>query len=63
MEINTNINNQINLSCPYRLPCGYCQELGRDCPKMYNDFTFGTVQCSDDYKITNTTTSASTEGE
>jgi hypothetical protein len=19
--------------CPHRLPCGYCQMLGRDCPK------------------------------
>ena len=22
--------------CPYRLPCGYCKELMRDCPKYYN---------------------------
>ena len=21
--------------CPYRLPCGYCKELMRDCPKYY----------------------------
>ena len=22
-------------TCPYRLPCGYCKELMRDCPKYY----------------------------
>ena len=21
--------------CPYRLPCGYCRVLMRDCPKYY----------------------------
>lgn len=26
--------------CQYRLPCGYCEKLGRDCPKSttYNPF-------------------------
>lgn len=23
-------------TCPYMLPCGYCKELMRDCPKYYN---------------------------
>ena len=27
-------NNSFNAAyCQYRLPCGYCEKLGRDCPK------------------------------
>lgn len=29
--------------CPYRLPCGYCEKLGRDCPKQWYDSNLGTV--------------------
>lgn len=28
------LNNNFNAAyCQYRLPCGYCEKLGRDCPK------------------------------
>ena len=30
----TIINSNFNAAyCQYRLPCGYCEKLGRDCPK------------------------------
>lgn len=25
--------------CQYRLPCGYCERLGRDCPKVAYTYT------------------------
>lgn len=25
--------------CQYRLPCGYCEKLGRDCPKQGYNYT------------------------
>lgn len=34
-------NSNFNAAyCQYRLPCGYCEKLGRDCPKSttYNPF-------------------------
>lgn len=31
----TTTNNSFNAAyCQYRLPCGYCEKLGRDCPKL-----------------------------
>ncbi len=33
----TAFNTNLNAYCQYRLPCGYCEKLGRDCPKQsYN---------------------------
>lgn len=29
------LNNNFNAAyCQYRLPCGYCEKLGRECPKL-----------------------------
>lgn len=35
----TAINSNINGYCQYRLPCGYCEKLGRDCPKQGYNYT------------------------
>lgn len=29
--------------CPYRLPCGYCQLLNRDCPKTWTSISWTTT--------------------
>lgn len=48
--------------CQYRLPCGYCEKLGRDCPKSatYNPWgqTITLTNTSSDDKVfdINTTT-------
>lgn len=36
MPTNIEYGNQFYTygDCPYRLPCGYCEKLGRDCPKV-----------------------------
>ena len=56
-------NSNFNAAyCQYRLPCGYCEKLGRDCPKSttYNPWgsTVVLTNTSSDDKIfyTNTTT-------
>lgn len=56
-------NSNFNAAyCQYRLPCGYCERLGRDCPKSttYNPWepTVTLTNTSNDNKIfyTNTTT-------
>ena len=49
---NSNFNP---IYCQYRLPCGYCEKLGRDCPKSttYNPWspTFTLTSTSSDDKI------------
>lgn len=35
---NSNFNP---IYCQYRLPCGYCEKLGRDCPKSTTYNTLG----------------------
>ena len=52
--------------CQYRLPCGYCEKLGRDCPKSitynpwdpndYNLLDQTTKSSNDQNFYTNTTT-------
>lgn len=37
--LQTAINSNINGYCQYRLPCGYCERLGRDCPKQGYNYT------------------------
>ncbi len=37
--LQTAINSNINGYCQYRLPCGYCEKLGRDCPKQGYNYT------------------------
>lgn len=37
--LQTAINSNINGYCQYRLPCGYCERLGRDCPKQGYKYT------------------------
>lgn len=55
---NSNFNP---IYCQYRLPCGYCEKLGRDCPKSttYNTLgpTVALTRASSDDKVfcTNTT--------
>lgn len=57
-------NSNFNAAyCQYRLPCGYCEKLGRDCPKpttYYNPWGPNVVltNTSGDNKVfyTNTTT-------
>ena len=55
---NSNFNP---IYCQYRLPCGYCEKLGRDCPKSttHNPWgpTFTLTDTSRDDKVfyTNTT--------
>ena len=48
--------------CQYRLPCGYCEKLGRDCPKStnYNPWepTVTLTNTSSDNKIFYTNTTA-----
>lgn len=35
MNSNTALNGTYASGyCQYRLPCGYCEKLGRDCPKQ-----------------------------
>ena len=56
---NSNFNP---IYCQYRLPCGYCEKLGRDCPKSTTYNTLGPTvalsRASSDDKVfyTNTTT-------
>ena len=55
---NSNFNP---IYCQYRLPCGYCEKLGRDCPKSttYNPlgsrFTLTSTPRDDKVFYTNTT--------
>lgn len=55
---NSNFNP---IYCQYRLPCGYCEKLGRDCPKSttYNPlgstFTLTGTPRDDKVFYTNTT--------
>lgn len=35
----TALNTNLNAYCQYRLPCGYCEKLGRDCPKQGYTYT------------------------
>jgi hypothetical protein len=37
--LQTAINSNISGYCQYRLPCGYCERLGRDCPKQGYNYT------------------------
>lgn len=37
--LQTAINSNINGYCQYRLPCGYCERLGHDCPKQGYNYT------------------------
>lgn len=37
--------------CQYRLPCGYCEKLGRDCPKGYNPFEPTVTLVSNSLKV------------
>lgn len=37
---NYNANNYNVYNCPYRLPCGYCTKLYRDCPKTPTYVTY-----------------------
>lgn len=30
--------------CQYRLPCGYCERLGRDCPKQLATYPYSPAQ-------------------
>lgn len=57
-----NITETINSYdfCPYRLPCGYCEKLGRDCPKMtftinYDDNTLTAIKNGQGLTAINTT--------
>ena len=56
---NSNFNP---IYCQYRLPCGYCEKLGRDCPKSttYNPWGPNVVLTNtsgnDKVFYTNTTT-------
>lgn len=56
---NSNFNP---IYCQYRLPCGYCEKLGRDCPKSttYNTLgpTVALTNTSSDDKIFYTNTVA-----
>ena len=56
---NSNFNP---IYCHYRLPCGYCEKLGRDCPKSttYNPWepTVTLTNTSSDNKIFYTNTTA-----
>ena len=63
LDTATITNSNFNpIYCHYRLPCGYCEKLGRDCPKSttYNPWepTVTLTNTSNDNKIfyTNTTT-------
>ena len=56
-------NNSFNAAyCQYRLPCGYCEKLGRDCPKSitHNPWspTFTLTDTSRDDKVFYTNTTA-----
>lgn len=46
--MNSNINYNSNY-CLYRLPCGYCKELGRDCPKVCTMSTTPTITLTNAY--------------
>ena len=56
---NSNFNP---IYCLYRLPCGYCEKLGRDCPKSttYNTLgpTVALTRASSDDKAFYTNTTA-----
>lgn len=56
---NSNFNP---IYCQYRLPCGYCEKLGRDCPKSttYNTLgpTVALTRASSDDKAFYTNTTA-----
>ena len=58
----SNPNNFNAAYCQYRLPCGYCEKLGRDCPKSttYNPWgpTFTLTSTSSNDKIFYTNTAA-----
>lgn len=56
-------NNNFNAAyCQYRLPCGYCEKLGRECPKSitYNPWgpTITLTNTSSDNKVFYTNTTA-----
>ena len=44
--------------CQYRLPCGYCEKLGRDCPKSitYNPWDPTITSVNNNICYTDTTT-------
>ena len=57
------LNNNFNAAyCQYRLPCGYCEKLGRECPKLttYNPWgpTITLTNTSSDNKVFYTNTTA-----
>ena len=56
---NSNFNP---IYCQYRLPCGYCEKLGRDCPKSTTYNTLGPTvalsRASIDDKVFYTNTTA-----
>ncbi len=49
---NTSTNYSYNNYCQYRLPCGYCTMLNKDCPKQYSTITLNntvlTSECKGD---------------
>lgn len=53
------LNNNFNAAyCQYRLPCGYCEKLGRDCPKStyIPNVVLTNTSSNDKVFYTNTTT-------
>ena len=59
----TIINSNFNpIYCQYRLPCGYCEKLGPDCPKSTTYNTLGPTvvltNTSSDDKVFYTNTTA-----
>lgn len=58
----SNPNNFNAAYCQYRLPCGYCEKLGRDCPKLITYGSLGSTvaltRASSDDKVFYTNTTA-----
>ena len=40
----------VHYDCPYKLPCGYCKFLMRDCVKSKTSYTTTYVSSKDDNK-------------
>lgn len=41
--------------CQYRLPCGYCEKLGRDCPKQWGGYAPTNINLATQTSDTTTT--------